>query len=56
VTTSQVGEMPHGGADTGSPVQDSDGTGVLVGAGAGVLAVAALGGGVWAVRRRSAES
>ncbi|WP_313818355.1 hypothetical protein [Citricoccus sp.] len=51
VTASQMGEMPKGGADTGSPVQQEDNSGMLMGAGA--LAVAALGGGAWALNRRS---
>ncbi|MEW1981020.1 hypothetical protein AB0333_08840 [Citricoccus sp. NPDC079358] len=54
VTASQMGEMPEGGADTGSPVQQEDNSGMLVGAGA--LAVAALGGGAWALNRRSSRA
>ncbi|MGO1509602.1 MAG: hypothetical protein ACTHW4_03425 [Actinomycetales bacterium] len=56
ITTSQVEEMPHGGADTGSTVQQSDDAGMIVGAGAGALGLAALGGGAWALRRRSNQA
>ncbi|UFU03066.1 hypothetical protein LQF12_00185 [Ruania suaedae] len=51
VSVSQMGAMPDGGADTGSPVQPADNTGVIVGASAGALALVA--GGAWMLRRRS---
>ncbi|REE05172.1 hypothetical protein [Citricoccus muralis] len=54
VNVSQMGQMPEGGADTGSPVQQSDTSGIFLGVGA--LAVAALGGGAWAVSRRSSRA
>lgn len=54
VSASQMGEMPQGGADTGSPVQPADSTGSMVGIGA--LTVAALGGGAWVLRRRTADA
>ena len=54
VSASQMGEMPQGGADTGSPVQPADSTGVILGAGA--LALVALGGGAYVLRRRSSNA
>ncbi|MGC5629204.1 hypothetical protein ACPYO6_13305 [Georgenia sp. Z1344] len=55
VTVSQVGEMPHGGADTGSPVQQSD-DGAALAIGAGVLGLGVVGGGAWALKRRAATA
>ncbi|MGO1884757.1 MAG: hypothetical protein ACTH3G_05280 [Citricoccus sp.] len=54
VNVSQMGQMPEGGADTGSPVQQQDTSGIFLGVGA--LAVAALGGGAWMVSRRSSRA
>ena len=56
VAVSQMGQMPEEGADTGSPVQTSDDSDLALGAGIGALAVAVLGGGVWAVRRHSTRA
>lgn len=55
LTASQMEEMPEGGADTGAPVQQSD-NGVALAAGGGVLALAALGGGAWALRQRTVRA
>ncbi|UFU06567.1 NPXTG-anchored protein [Ruania halotolerans] len=54
VNVSQMGAMPEGGADTGSPVQPVDNTGLAVGVAAGALVLA--GGGAWAMRRNSTRA
>ena len=56
IDVSQVGAMPEGGPDTGAPVQSADDSGIVLGAGIGALAVAGLGGGAWALRRRSTRA
>ncbi|MDZ5076471.1 hypothetical protein [Nesterenkonia sp. HG001] len=54
LTASQMEEMPDGGADTGAPVQTESGTSLALGG--GLLAMLALGGGAWAVRRRTVRA
>lgn len=56
VSVSQMGQMPEEGADTGSPVQTSDDSGIALGVGIGAVSVAVLGGGAWALRRRSTRA
>lgn len=53
---SQVGAMPEGGPDTGSPVPPADNSELVLGVGIGAVSVAAIGGGTWALRRRSSRS
>lgn len=55
LTASQMEEMPEGGADTGSPVNTDEGSTMAM-AGAGALGLAAVGGGAWALHRRSVRS
>lgn len=56
INVSQVGAMPEGGPDTGSPVPPADNSDLGLGIGIGAVSVAALGGGAWALRRRSTRA